>query len=50
MNIPFLLSSAYEQATLNEETAFAGSANVGKPASAKRLLATLASLLQARTG
>ncbi|WP_164547747.1 MULTISPECIES: hypothetical protein [unclassified Bosea (in: a-proteobacteria)] len=43
--MPFLLSSAYDQATLDQHPAFDGVANIGKPAPRERLLSTLASLL-----
>ncbi len=44
-NVPFVLSSAYERANLDQIPAFAGVTNVGKPAPRKQLIAALASLL-----
>lgn len=45
--VPFLFSSAYERAKLDEEIAFGGVTNIGKPASLERLLATLDAILKA---
>ena len=45
-SIPFVLSSAYEQADLERFGAFAGVRNVGKPATPRLLLAALAELLR----
>lgn len=43
--VPFVVSSAYERATLDEDPIFHDVVNIGKPAPAGRLLAALASLL-----
>jgi CheY-like chemotaxis protein len=45
--VPFLLSSAYEQAKFDDDVAFTGAINVGKPASQERLFATLDLILKA---
>jgi two-component system, response regulator PdtaR len=45
--VPFLLSSAYEQSKFNDDVAFSGAINVGKPASPERLFATLDLVLKA---
>ncbi len=44
-NVPFVLSSAYERANLDQTPAFEGVINIGKPAPQKRLISALASLL-----
>ena len=49
MDIPFLLSSAYDQSIIDSEAALAGAPNMGKPASEQRLIETLAALLEAKT-
>ena len=45
-NVPFVLSSAYERVNLEQIPAFSGVTNIGKPASQRQLLSTLAALLQ----
>lgn len=49
MGVPFLLSTAYDQATLDKIAAFIGVTIIGKPASPKQLLAELTELLEAKT-
>jgi DNA-binding response OmpR family regulator len=49
MDVPFILSSGYEQATLDKDPALAEATNIGKPAAPKRLLTELAALLEAKT-
>lgn len=46
MEIPFLLSSAYEPVHLNDYPVLREANNIGKPASRERLLTSLASVLQ----
>jgi two-component system, response regulator PdtaR len=45
--VPFLLSSAYDQVKFDDDVAFAGAINVGKPASRECLFATLDLILKA---
>ena len=45
--VPFLLSSAYNAATLDQYPAFAGATNIGKPAQRDQLRTALAALLPA---
>jgi DNA-binding response OmpR family regulator len=49
MDVPFLLTSAYDRATLDKNAALNGVTVVGKPASPKQLLAELAGLLEGET-
>lgn len=44
-SVPFVLSSAYEQATLEQHAAFEGVENLGKPVSRERLLSAISSFL-----
>jgi len=48
-NVPFVLSSAYDQATLDQHAEFDGAANIGKPTSPRRLLAALAGIANTHT-
>ncbi|WIJ26405.1 response regulator [Devosia sp. RR2S18] len=43
--VPFVLSSAYEQETLDQHAVFRGVTNIGKPATEHRLLSALATLV-----
>lgn len=45
-NIPLLLSSAYEQASLVQNSELTDVVNIGKPALPERLFSTLAALLK----
>jgi two-component system, response regulator PdtaR len=44
-NVPFVLSSAYDQATLDQHAEFDGAANIGKPTSPGLLLTALAGIV-----
>lgn len=44
--VPFLRSSAYRRETLDEQDAFAGVTNIGKPTTPNRLLSSLTALLK----
>lgn len=46
-HVPFFLSSGYKQETINQETAFDGVANIGKPAKPEQLVSALQALLKA---
>jgi hypothetical protein len=43
--VPFVLSSAYDQATLDQHAEFDGAANIGKPTSPGLLLTALAGIV-----
>jgi DNA-binding response OmpR family regulator len=45
--VPFFLSSGYKQETINQERAFSGVTNIGKPAKPEQLVFELGRLLKA---
>lgn len=46
-HVPFFLSSGYKQETINQDPAFSGIPNIGKPAKPEQLVSALDLLLKA---